>query len=112
MDISILHSSKARPQSYSVLNFGLYISCLRISVADCFPPSFETNRLHSWQNVPWQLAAIHSGVWLIKLIQDAPYSVKYQVDVEGVLIQFEKQERQRLQLFRRKRAHGATALQD
>src|ERR1700722_7553466 len=34
------------------------------------------------------------------------------MDVEGVSIQFKKHERQRLQLFQRKCADGATALQD
>ena len=44
--------------------------------------------------------------------QDAPESEEHQVYVESVSIQFEKDKRQPLQLFRRKCAHGATALQD
>jgi hypothetical protein len=32
-----------------------------------FPVIFLTGSI-LWQNVPWQLAAIHSGDWLIKLI--------------------------------------------
>ncbi len=41
-----------------------------------------------------------------------PQSEEHQINVVGVTIQLDKHERQRLQLFRRKCAPGATALQD